>query len=132
MTLRQDERQWLIYQRESVVSAVRTLEVLAMLIAGPALAKHPDLSMRALGNMMIRLGAHREEYMLGTGVGEPTDPEVVAGRHLATILGELAGIARADTARDELHAAMYWLDSELRAAGIKGGSWMAETALGRN
>lgn len=131
MTLRQDESQWLIYQEDSVVPAVRALEVLAMLVAGPVLANHPEFSMRALGNMMIRLGAHRETYMLGKGEGNPTDPEVVAGRHLAVILGEMAGIANAEIPRDELHAAMYWLDSTLKQAGINTETWLAQVALGK-
>lgn len=131
MTLRQDERQWLIYQEDSVVPAMRAVEVLAMLIAGPLLAAHPEISMRALGNVMLRLGAHREAYMLGSGEGHPSDPEVIAGRHLATILGELAGVARADVPRDELHAAMFWLDSQLQKAGIKGDNWVANVAMGK-
>lgn len=131
MTLRQDEGQWLIYQEDSVIPAMRAVEVLAMLIAGPLLASHPEISMRALGNIMLRLGSHREAYMLGSGGGHPSDPEIIAGRHLATILGEMAGVARADVSRDELHAAMYWLDSTLKKAGIKEGTWMADVALGR-
>lgn len=122
MTLRQDERQWLIYQEESVVPAVRALEVFAMLVAGPVLAKHPEQSMRALGNMMMRLGEHREELMLANNE--------TAGRHVAAILGSLVGVGNADEAKDELHAAMYWLDSTLKQAGIDTGSWMAEAALG--
>lgn len=123
-TLRTDERQWLIYQEESVVPAVRALEVFAMLFAGPILAKHPERSMRALGNMMMRLGAAREESMLMSAEYE------TAGRHIAVILGELAGVANADRERDELHAALFWLDSTLKKAGIKPGNWVADTALG--
>jgi hypothetical protein len=125
MTLRQDERQWLIYQEDSVTQAVRALEVFAMLIAGPVLAKHPEQSMRALGNMMIRLAAERESFMLKSDGLEAT-----AGQHVATILGEIAGVADASDAKDELHAAMFWLDSTLKNAGINTGSWMAEVALG--
>lgn len=122
MTLRQDERQWLIYQEESVVPAVRALEVFAMLIAGPVLSKHPEQSMRALGNMMMRLGEHREESMLAN--------DDAAGKHVAAILGSLVGAVNADEAKDELHAAMYWLDSTLKQAGIKPGNWPADAALG--
>lgn len=123
-TLRTDESQWLIHQEDSVVAAVRALEVFAMLLAGPILAKHPERSMRALGNMMVRLGAHREQSMLTSAEYE------TAGRHIAVILGELAGATRADRERDELHAAMFWLDSTLKKAGIKPGNWMSDTALG--
>lgn len=126
MTLRQDEAQWLIYQEDSVVPAVRAVEVLAMMIAGPVLAAHPEISMRALGNVMLRFGEHRSLHMLNSG----NDLERTAGEHLAVILGELAGATRADDARDELHAAMYWLDSTLKNAGIGTGSWMAQAALG--
>ena len=122
MTLRQDERQWLIHQEDSVVPAVRALEVFAMLIAGPVLAKHPEQSMRALGNMMMRLGEHREEFMLAN--------DDIAGKHVAAILGSLVGAVNADEAKDELHAAMFWLDSTLKQAGIKSGNWVADTALG--
>lgn len=122
MTLRQDERQWLIYQEDSVVPAVRALEVFAMLVAGPVLAKHPEQSMRALGNMMMRLGEHREELMLAN--------DETAGKHVAAILGSLVGAVNADEAKDELHAALFWLDSTLKRAGIKPGNWPADTALG--
>lgn len=125
MTLRQDERQWLIYQEDSVVSAVRALEVFAMLVAGPMLANHPELPMRALGNMMIRLGTAREESMLTHAEYE------TAGRHIAAILGSLMGVTNADQAKDELHAALFWLDSTLKKAGIKTESWLADVALGK-
>lgn len=131
LKLRQDERQWLIYQEESVIPAVRALEVLALLLAGPTLIRHPKIELRALGTMMMKLGQHREMYMLGTGQGEPTDLETVAGRHLATIIGELAGVANGVEARDELHAALYWLDSTLNKAGIKGTGWPTDAAMGR-
>lgn len=124
MTLRQDERQWLIYQEDSVVPAIRALEVFAMLIAGPVLAQHPEQSMRALGNVMMRLGAAREESMLSNAEYE------TAGKHIAVILGSMVGAVNADEAKDELHAAMFWLDSTLKQAGIKGG-WVADAAMGR-
>lgn len=130
MKLRKDERQWLIYQEEAVVPAIRALEVLALLVAGPVLARHPLIEMRALGNMMLRLGTVREEWMLGLTSKPVSDEEVAAGRHIATILGEMSGVTNADDARDELHAAVFWLDSFLRQSGIKGDGWTKDLARG--
>lgn len=131
MRLRTDERQWLIYQEPSVVSAVRAVELVCMLLVGPGLAAHPEIEMRALGNAVERIADARLRYMLGLiKKSQPSDEERVAGRHAATIYAWLNGGSKPEQASDELWAAVYYLDSYVKGAGIEGAGWQRELVKG--
>lgn len=132
MTLRQDERQWLIYQETPVVAAVRGLEALCMHIAGQWLAQHPDVELRALGNVAQSLAQVRVRFGLGMMAGHEVPDELMAATgHVVAILGYLAdGRDRPTVEESEMHAAAYWLDSTLRRAGVAGDGWFRELARG--
>lgn len=131
-TLRKDERQWLIYDEESVVSVVRSMEILGLALAGPALARHPDIQLRAVGNVMMGLAPARLKALSGY-YGDISDENRTASEHLATILDYLrTGIMTPDVHRaiEEFHGAVVWLDGRIRAAGTAGGNWFQELARG--
>lgn len=132
MTLRKDLRQWLIYDEESVTSTVRAVEALAMIVAGPILARHPTVEIRAVGTAMERIGQTRLAALSGK-YGDVPDEDRQAAAHLANLLGWLdTGIdtPAAAQARDELHAALFWLDSRLRDAGARGPGWYRQLVRG--
>ena len=52
--LRTDFRQWLIYDEPSVRAALRVVETLAMMLAGPKLIQPEDEEVRAIGNIMVK------------------------------------------------------------------------------
>lgn len=131
MKLRHDERQWLIYQPDRVVPAIRAVETLCMMIAGEWFASHPDIQLRALGNVAQSLAESRFRYAAGTLTEQPTDNEQAAHLHAAAILAYLRGQAqRPEVAEDELHAAVFWLHSHLSGAGIDGPGWERAIAKG--
>lgn len=131
-TLRKDERQWLIYDEESVVSVVRSMEVIGLALAGPALANHRDIQLRAVGNIMMRLAETRLKALSGH-FGDVPDENRISAEHVATILNYLrTGILTPDVhkAIEEFHGAVVWLDGRLRAAGTAGANWFQELARG--
>lgn len=134
LSMRQDERQWLIYQEEPVRAAVRAIEMLCMHLAGQWLAQHPDIELRALGNVAQRLAQVRVRFGLGAMEGHEVPDEMVAATgHVVTILAYLAGEVangRPAVEESELHAAAYWLDSTLSRAGVAGEGWFRALARG--
>lgn len=132
MTLRRDLRQWLIYDEEPVTSTVRAVEALAMIVAGPILARHPAIEMRAVGTAMERIGRTRLAA-LGGRYGDVPDTDRQVAEHLTAVLCWLdTGVdtPEAARARDELHAALFWLDARLRDAGASGPGWYRELVRG--
>jgi len=131
MKLRQDERQWLIYQEDSVIAAIRALEVLGLGLAAPYLATHGLISLRALGNVAAKLARTRIQIMLSSD-----NPYMrVAGEHVGTIFRVLADNppeSSDESALDELHAALFWFDSILNTAGTNGPNWFQSLARGES
>ena len=119
MSLRTDERSWLIYDEESIGAVTRGLEAYAMSVTGQKLARHPDKRIRAIGNMMIRLGEQRGHEMLKNDGSQREAIEAFAlmGSHLAGVPHDEVKCA---VALNELHATVFRLDQKGQIAGTRG------------
>ena len=131
MTLRKDANQWLIYDEASVTASVRGLELMALMLTGKALENHPDIELRALGNVAGSVADARLRYMLGLmGQSSPTDEERIVGAHVVRILGYLEGDPKPAESLDDLWASVVWLDSHIRSSGVEGEGWYREVVRG--
>ena len=119
MSLRTDERSWLIYDEEVIGAAVRMMEAYALGVTGQKLARSEDVRIRAVGNMMNRLGQTRgAECIRNGGVqGEAAVAFVMLGSHLAGMPHDEVKCA---VALDELHAIVFRLDQKAKSTGTKG------------
>lgn len=129
MSLRTDERSWLIYDDESIGAVVRMLEAYSMSVTGQKLARHPDKPIRAVGNMMLRLGEQRGHEMLRNGGAQREAVEAFAllGSHLAGVPHDEVRCAQAV---DELHAVVFRLDQKGQVAGMTGPGMVREALRG--
>lgn len=133
--LRHDPRQWLIHQRGPVEAVVRALEVMALGMAGRQLAKHPHQSVRAVGNLMLRLASARAGCALGLSKGVDTSEDRRTAMQWAVQVSNWAMSPDPRTeppvqALDELHAAAFQLDSRLNSAGLSGPGWVRDLGRG--
>lgn len=119
MSLRTDEKSWLIYDDESAVAVIRMLETYAMGVTGQKLARHPDQKIRAIGTMMVRLSETRGMLALqeGGAKAEAVEALVLLGSHLA---GRPHDEVKCAKALDELHAVVFHVDSRAAGMGTKG------------
>jgi hypothetical protein len=135
--MRQDHRQWLIYQEEPVTNVVSILEAFLVGLGAQTLLRHPEQAMRAMGHFGARLAETRMAHWAGQLRGlEPTDGQREMVSHLRVIAQFLAGEGpRPDTELDEVHAALVWLDKRAKDAGVSGPGWYREivrdSTLGR-
>lgn len=119
--LRTDERQWLIYDEETLGAVMRGLEALALHIAGGPLSRHPLQPVRAIGHFMRRVGEARFAEM-----HKNDGAQRVVASHLQTIFTWLGrqqrGLATPPPteALDEIYAAVFRLDSRAQSAGVVG------------
>ena len=129
MTLRTDERSWLIYDEESIGAVVRMMEAYSMSVTGQKLRRHPDIKIRAIGNMMVRLGETRGSEVLKLG-GIPAQ----AAEHFALLGAHLAGIPhneiKCQKALSELHAVVFHLDSRAKGIGTRGPGTLRQLVRG--
>lgn len=119
--LRSDSRQWLIYDDEVLGAVMRALEAFALHIAGGPLSRHRRVEVRAVGHLMRRVAESRIVEM------ERADgAQRVAVHHLRAIFdwlgAEQRGLVLPPPAveLDEIHAAVFRLDSRAQSAGIGG------------
>ena len=131
--LRNDPRQWLIYERKSVTSVVKALEILALGIVGKSLASHPSLQVRGLANLMSRVSDARLRTMLGL-VGDVPDEDRASAEGVVKILAWLSGEIKEPPVEilDEFHAAAFWIDHRAGMSGITGGGWERELIRGEH
>ena len=131
MTLRHDDKQWLIYEEAPVAAAVKAVEVLGLITAGTVLKESPEVEVRAVANLMLRWADARVKTM---GAGDEYEQTAVG--HITTIMDWLSGGAdpetRPDVALSELHASAFSFDSTLMGAGITGDGWFREIARGEH
>lgn len=116
MTLRTDVRSWLIDGDEQFAAMRRALEVYALSTKGQQLARHPDVRVRAVGSLMVRLGETQgREMMDGDGAGG------VAVRWLSLLACHVSGVPHDEVlcarALDELHGLAVQLDHRADSAG---------------
>lgn len=119
MSLREDERSWMIYSEESVGAVVRMMEAYALSVTGQKLRRHPDQKIRAMGEMMIRTGEHRgwEAVNAGGVREEAANAFALLGAHVSALPHDEVRCAKA---LDELHATVFRLDQKIQSAGSKG------------
>lgn len=130
--LRTDFRQWLIYDEPSCRAALRVTETLAMMIAGPVLAAKDDVELRAMGNVMLKFAeAHMKACTGQIKDYEPEPAERAAMEDLLMVIPYLGGETRKpNQALDELHGALFHLDSRLNGMGVSGGGVFREMVRG--
>lgn len=124
MSLRQDEKQWMIYQEDSVKPAIDAVKSLLMALGAEALKSNPDLVLRAFGTFGEQVTDTHLRYWNGGYSEKPDGRYLVAGEHLARIYAWLSDEGeRPDQALDELHAAVVWLNKRAKDAGVSGPGW---------
>lgn len=117
--LRTDERQWLIYDDESLGAVMRGLEAWSLAVAGNLLKADQTDELRGMGNFMDRVAGARLSEMKANGGAQ----EVVADWMLLIskyAAGKTPLTPDIQRALDELHAAVYRLDSRANGAGLTG------------
>jgi hypothetical protein len=117
--LREDPRQWLIYDEETQGAMVRGLEAMAMQMVGQTLVRNKDMKVRAMGFTMLNLADAR----IRTAMNQPGSVRDTVIKHLAKIMGWLSSRGRTEYPAielDEVHAVLYQLDHRARSAGIRG------------
>lgn len=120
--LRTDERQWLIYDDETLGAVMRGLEAIALSIVGRSLQRNRVEAVRAIGHFMGRVADARFAEM------ERNDgAQQVAARHLRTIFGWLSrqqatglDLPAPQAELDQVYASVFRLDSRAQSAGVVG------------
>lgn len=133
-SLRKDPNQWLVYDEAGVTAAVRGLEVIALMLVGPALARHGDIEVRAMGNVAEKVADARLRYMLGLMQNsEASDEERVVAAHVVRIVDYLSSGGESGKpveGLDDVWASLVWLDSQVQGAGVDGPGWAREVVRG--
>jgi NADPH-dependent ferric siderophore reductase len=129
--LRADDGQWLIEDEAAIGATVRALETFALGAIGQLWERHDDESVRALGNVMSRIGDARTRHMLGNLKQETTPEAAAAMRFIIQVAGWMVGERdRPVAALDQLHAAAFAFDRDAASAGISGPGWLRELLRG--
>lgn len=117
--LRTDERQWLIYDDEVLGAVARGVEAWALAIAANLLRPNSEEGLRGVGHFMGRVADARLTEMKRNGGAQ----EVTADWILlvsAWAAGKIPWTPDVARALDELHAAVYRLDSRGQGTGTTG------------
>ncbi len=130
MSLRTDDRQWLIYETDGEVGGlVRGVEVMALVMAGKVFARHRVDGIRGIGHFMLRIANARMREMKKNGGAQ----EAVMD-HLEKILKVAVGgspwTPDAERALDELYALTVYTDTRAKDAGIVGPGTIREAVRG--
>ena len=137
MSLREDERQWLIYSEEPVSAVVGGVQAFFCLLGAGMALKHEDVAVRAMANAAERIVRTQLAHWTGELQGlEPTEAQAKVAEYLAEVSEWLDGKReRPDEALDEIWAALVWVDGRAKAAGVSGPGWyreiVRETSVGR-
>jgi hypothetical protein len=98
---------------------------MALAMVGRRLTNHHHISVRAVGTVMQRLAAARTRHHLAG-----TDDQRTSLQHVIAVANwAIDGGPEPTVALDEVHAAVFHLDSRLVSAGMSGPGW--ERDLGR-
>lgn len=125
--LREDPRQWLIYDEETQGAMVRGLEAMALQMVGQTLSKNEDIKVRAMGFTMLNIADAR----IRSAMAQPGSTRDTVMKHLARIMGWLSRRATYPAVElDEVHAVLYQLDHRFRSAGIRGGGKLRDLVRG--
>lgn len=125
MGLRTDSRQWLIYDDDTLGAVVRMSEAACLSIVGQRLARHPDIELRALGNLWMRMGEQRtmSHILDDSQLGE-------AARAMTEAMRYAFNGGPKPAVLDELHAAAYRIDDKATGAGVVGPGVVRELVRG--
>lgn len=126
MSLRTDERSWLIYDDESVGAFVRALEAYALSVVGQRLSRRPEVQLRAVGNLMMRIGEQRGWEMMKNDGAQREAVEL-----LSRMAAHVAGLNVDDLQMlEDVHALAVWIDRRARNAGMAGPGVVREAVRG--
>ena len=128
--LREDDRQWLIYQEEPVTAGMEAIEVMALTVAGTLLAQNEHVEMRAIGNVMIHWADARQRTLDGEDASDAEHAAIALAKEVLDWMGN--GGDEPESALEQLHAVAFQFDSTLSGAGIKGDGWYREIARGEH
>jgi hypothetical protein len=127
MTLRKDQSQWLIYDRESVLSIAGGAQCLLALLGAQALSGHPDIRIRAIAEATKRICLTQLRHWSGQIEGlDPSPEQTEVATYVSNIVSWLGGEGEPPEELDEFHAALVWLDGRAKAAGVAGPGWYRE------
>lgn len=134
MSLRTDERQWMIYDEETQGAVIRGIEAWALMIAGTRLRKNNRLNdrikaMNAIGAFMQKVAGQRIVEMKKNGGAQEAvaDWIVLTSKWVAGKTPYTPDVARA---LDEIYAVIFKLDSRANGVGMNGGGVIREAIRG--
>ena len=136
-SIRLDERQWMIFDEESVTAVVGAVEALLVGLGAAALRDHADQQVRAIGAFGEKLAETRLAHWSGQLAGlEPSEVQKQLVAHLYAVSAYLVDEGeRPETALDDIQAALVWIDKRAKGAGVVGDGWyreiVRESTLGR-
>jgi hypothetical protein len=126
--LRDDARQWLIYQEPQMGAVMRALEMAALGMCGRVLARSSKRSARGVGNFMAKVAEARMRTMTQQGgVSEAAVLTVAAAMQFWQYGNDDPA---AERAADEVYATVFQLDSRANGAGITGPGTIREAIRG--
>ena len=129
--LRQDQRQWLIYQEEPVTAGIEAIEVIALTVAGSMLASDENVEMRAMGNIMMRWADARQRKLDGQEANDSEHAAISMAVEVLDWMGE-EDAEKPESALEQFHAVAFQFDSTLQGAGINGDGWYSVLARGEH
>ena len=129
-----DPRTTLVYDDEAVAAVFRALEGFSMSYLGERWARHEDMEVRALGNVMIKIAEVRHRRLQGDPPFPKQVIQMVAADNLADILRWFYKGSPADdrptTALADYAKAIQWLDERCEDMGTQGPGLFREIMRG--
>lgn len=124
--LREDPRQWIIYHEAAQEAVVRAIQTAALQMVGQHLAKHPEMQVRAIGTLMLKMADVGVRTAFAHGGDRQTAME-----HLSKTLAHVYGQAPIPLeALDDLWATVYQIDHRMNSAGIRGTGFLRDLIRG--
>lgn len=142
MVLRQDERQWLIYNPHTVEQVFKVVEAAGLIALGAFLQKRaPNLpsalrdNVGTLGVLADRFGEARQEIQAGLAPNAVSDDLVVSQRGwdvFARWLRDPSSVPLEEVAdvMDQITAAMVYLDEKTHSTGTNHPRWNSRLISG--
>ena len=130
VSLRTDDRQWLVYETDGEVGAlVRGVEVMSLVMAGKVLARNRLDGIRGIGHFMLRIADARMREMRKNGGAQEVVMDLLE-RILMVASGKSPWTPDVDRALDELYALTVYTDGRAKDAGLVGPGTIREAVRG--
>lgn len=124
-----DAIQWLIDDQPTVANVYRAIRAAACAMVGAGLANHPDLEVRAVGNVLIRTAETERKAILDDDFDLSTQVIEAVGQLMAYATHPI-GSRPAPKSNEEVHAALLYMDRHLRQRGARGDDALQQLARG--